>query len=57
MVKRTEYLNPKKTRIRFMFNEISKFYDLMNFIMTLGADRLWRKKIVKKLDAIENGKT
>ena len=56
MVKRTEYLNPKKTRIRFMFNEISKFYDLMNFIMTLGADRLWRKKIVKKLDAIENGK-
>ena len=56
MLNRSKYLNPKKKKIKFMFNEISKFYDIMNFIMTLGADKLWRKKIVKKLDNIKNGK-
>ena len=56
MLNRSKYLNPKKKKIKFMFNEISKFYDIMNFIMTLGVDKLWRKKIVKKLDNIKNGK-
>ena len=53
MLNRSKYLNPKKKKIKFMFNEISKFYDIMNFIMTLGVDKLWRKKIVKKLDNIK----
>ena len=56
MLNRSKYPNPKKKKIKFMFNEISKFYDIMNFIMTLGVDKLWRKKIVKKLDNIKNGK-
>ena len=56
MLNRSKYLNPKKKKIKFMFNEISRFYDIMNFIMTLGVDKLWRKKIVKKLDNIKNGK-
>ena len=44
MLNRSKYLNPKKKKIKFMFNEISNFYDIMNFIMTLGVDKLWRKK-------------
>tara|TARA_B100000963_G_scaffold79091_1_gene67243 strand:+ start:35709 stop:36422 length:714 start_codon:yes stop_codon:yes gene_type:complete len=56
MLNKSKYLNPKKREIKFMFNEISKFYDIMNFIMTLGVDKLWRKKIAKKLDNIKNGK-
>ena len=57
MLNRSKYLNPKKKKIKFMFNEISKFYDIMNFIMTLGADKLWRKKLLKNWTILKTEKS
>jgi len=39
----------KKTQVTHMFDGISKSYDLLNRIITLGIDVLWRKRVVKLL--------
>ena len=36
----------KKTQVTHMFDGISKSYDLLNRIITLGIDVLWRKRVV-----------
>ena len=40
----------KKTQVTNMFDGISKNYDLLNRIITLGIDILWRKRVVKLLE-------
>lgn len=48
-----ENINPytagggKTSQVRAMFNNIAPAYDFMNRAMTLGIDRLWRRKAVK----------
>jgi len=37
----------KKENVRSMFNNIAKKYDLLNHFLSLGIDRIWRKKLVK----------
>jgi demethylmenaquinone methyltransferase/2-methoxy-6-polyprenyl-1,4-benzoquinol methylase len=39
----------KKEQVREMFNNISKRYDLLNHLLSLGIDRLWRKKSISYL--------
>ena len=39
----------KKKQITQMFDGISKSYDLLNRIITLGVDILWRKRVVNIL--------
>lgn len=39
----------KKEQVRTMFNNISKRYDFLNHFLSLGIDRIWRKKSVKLL--------
>ena len=39
----------KKIQVREMFDGISYRYDLLNRIITLGIDVLWRKRVVKLL--------
>lgn len=39
----------KKTQVTHMFDGISKSYDLLNRIITLGIDVLWRKRVFKLL--------
>jgi len=39
----------KKTQVTHMFDGISKSYDLLNRIITLGIDVFWRKRVVKLL--------
>lgn len=46
----------KKEQVTQMFNSISKNYDLLNHLLSLGIDILWRKKAVKLLRQ-ENPKT
>ena len=41
--------DPKKIQVTKMFDGVSKSYDLLNRIITLGIDVGWRKKVVKKL--------
>lgn len=36
----------KKEQVRLMFNNISGRYDFLNHFLSLGIDRLWRKKAI-----------
>lgn len=42
----------KKEQVADMFNNISKRYDLLNRLMTMRIDVIWRKKAIKLLQAI-----
>ncbi len=39
----------KKDQVANMFNSISKRYDLLNHVLSLGIDIYWRKKAIKLL--------
>jgi len=39
----------KKAQVATMFNNISKRYDLLNHVLSLGIDIIWRKKAIKLL--------
>lgn len=39
----------KKEQVADMFNNISKTYDVLNRMMTLGIDTIWRKKAIRSL--------
>lgn len=39
----------KKEQVTNMFNKVSKRYDLLNHLLSLGVDIIWRKKAIKLL--------
>ena len=39
----------KKLIVKKLFNDVSKKYDLMNDIMSLGLHRVWKKDLIKKV--------
>jgi len=39
----------KKEQVASMFNNISKHYDFLNHLLSMGIDVIWRKKAIKKL--------
>lgn len=44
----TEIVTPdNKTESYRIFDKIAKTYDFLNIILSLGIDRLWRRKIIK----------
>ena len=43
----------KKEEVAEMFNNISEKYDFLNHFLSLGIDKLWRKKAVKLLKPIK----
>ncbi|MDX1445828.1 bifunctional demethylmenaquinone methyltransferase/2-methoxy-6-polyprenyl-1,4-benzoquinol methylase UbiE [Lishizhenia sp.] len=43
----------KKEEVAEMFNNISAKYDFLNHFLSLGIDKLWRKKAIKKLGTIQ----
>lgn len=42
----------KKEEVAEMFNNISKRYDFLNHFLSMGIDRLWRKKAIKILGEV-----
>lgn len=46
----------KKESVRQMFNHIAGRYDFLNHFLSLGIDRLWRKKLSRMLAAQQPGK-
>src|ERR1035437_7924533 len=39
----------KKDQVRSMFNKIAWRYDLLNHLLSLNIDKIWRNKLVKML--------
>ncbi len=39
----------KKEQVAGMFNHIAPRYDFLNHFLSLGIDRIWRRRVVKKL--------
>ena len=52
MSKITPYKNSrsKKEQVMTMFDNIAESYDFLNHSLSLGMDKLWRKKAIKKID-------
>ncbi len=46
----------KKEEVREMFNNISGKYDFLNHFLSLGIDKIWRKKAIKALKSIQPAK-
>jgi demethylmenaquinone methyltransferase/2-methoxy-6-polyprenyl-1,4-benzoquinol methylase len=46
----------KKEEVAEMFNNISKRYDFLNHFLSLGIDKIWRKKAVNLLKATKPAK-
>jgi demethylmenaquinone methyltransferase/2-methoxy-6-polyprenyl-1,4-benzoquinol methylase len=40
---------PKKEKIQEMFDSVAPSYDRLNHIMSLGIDRIWRRKALKEI--------
>lgn len=38
---------PKKEQVHVMFDRIAPRYDLLNHVLSLGIDRLWRRRVVR----------
>ncbi len=43
----------KKEQVRTMFNDIAPKYDLLNHVLSMGIDILWRKKVRRLLATIQ----
>jgi len=50
------YKTSKKEQIATMFNSISRNYDFLNHFLSLGIDRLWRKKAINLLKSSNQDK-
>ncbi|MBN2663508.1 MAG: bifunctional demethylmenaquinone methyltransferase/2-methoxy-6-polyprenyl-1,4-benzoquinol methylase UbiE [Bacteroidales bacterium] len=44
-----EQLNKNKANISVMFNDIAPKYDFLNHFLSLGIDKIWRRKVIKTL--------
>lgn len=43
----------KKQQVATMFNNISGKYDFLNHFLSMGIDKVWRKKAVKLLESVQ----
>ncbi len=48
-VKPYEVEGSKKQQVSKMFNNIAPYYDLLNRVLSLGIDKIWRKKAIQLL--------
>jgi len=40
----------KKNQVEEMFNQISPKYDLLNHLLSANIDKLWRRRVIKRLE-------
>jgi len=47
----------KKEQVANMFNNIARRYDFLNHFLSLGIDKIWRRKTIKSLKGISENST
>ncbi|WP_080969650.1 demethylmenaquinone methyltransferase [Propionibacterium freudenreichii] len=50
-VARRATLDKKREQVAGMFDDVAPRYDLLNDVMSMGQDRLWRREVVRAVDA------
>lgn len=50
----TDALDKSSARVRRMFGEIARRYDLLNHLLSLGIDRAWRRRTVRLVPPAED---
>ena len=45
-------IKTKKELVKNLFNNVSSQYDLMNDLMSFGLHRIWKKNLIKNIDAV-----
>ncbi|MCE9534686.1 MAG: bifunctional demethylmenaquinone methyltransferase/2-methoxy-6-polyprenyl-1,4-benzoquinol methylase UbiE [Planctomycetes bacterium] len=48
-------LDKKESRIRGMFAEIAPTYDLLNHLLSLNIDKVWRKRVTRLVPSLTGG--
>ncbi|NOZ45830.1 MAG: bifunctional demethylmenaquinone methyltransferase/2-methoxy-6-polyprenyl-1,4-benzoquinol methylase UbiE [Chlorobi bacterium] len=43
----------KKEQVALMFNNIAKRYDFLNHFLSLGIDKIWRRKTINQLEGLK----
>jgi demethylmenaquinone methyltransferase/2-methoxy-6-polyprenyl-1,4-benzoquinol methylase len=43
----------KKEQVAKMFNNISRRYDFLNQLLSLGIDKIWRKKAIRTMESLQ----
>ena len=43
----------KKTQVALMFNNIARRYDFLNHFLSMGIDKLWRRKAIAQLKSLK----
>ena len=46
----------KKVQVEEMFDQIAPKYDFLNHFLSLGVDKIWRRKAIRKLKPFHPGK-
>jgi demethylmenaquinone methyltransferase/2-methoxy-6-polyprenyl-1,4-benzoquinol methylase len=47
---------PKKIQVRNMFNAVAKRYDFLNHFLSLGIDKIWRRKTIREIEKLKPGR-
>ncbi len=47
----TQNLNKSPEQVGAMFNDIAYRYDFLNHFLSLGIDKVWRKKLIRRLNS------
>jgi demethylmenaquinone methyltransferase / 2-methoxy-6-polyprenyl-1,4-benzoquinol methylase len=53
VVKPYEQEGSKKQQVSKMFDNIAKHYDFLNHFLTLGIDKIWRRKMIAELGHVQ----
>jgi len=55
VVKPYQSTESKKEQVEAMFNNIAHRYDFLNHFLSLGIDKVWRKRVVRELKKVPHG--
>ena len=50
----SESSDSKKTQVAMMFNNIAHRYDFLNHLLSMGVDKIWRRRAIRLLKDLKS---